>query len=342
MNLKKSSIRNITVTLFLMLLNNGTLCAQEIPGKGYAFEQNERLGRGVNIIGYDPLWKDSSKARMKEKHFKLIKEAGFSNVRIVISPFRFSLNDSNHTLHPAFFSTLDWAINESIKNNLVAIVDFHEHGAMGKDPLGNKAKFLSMWQQIANHCRGYSNDVLFEIANEPNMKPEIWNNLHTEAREIIRKSNPKRTLIIGTIYGNQIKYLQDLILPENDRNIIVAVHYYSPIQFTHQGAPWSVNNKNLSGIQWTKTESEKQAVISDFDLAQEWSKKHNRPITLGEFGAYEKADMPSRILWTQYIARQAEARKWSWSYWQFDSDFIVYDLNKDEWVLPIKHALVEK
>ena len=24
-------------------------------------------------------------------------------------------------------------------------------------------------------------------------------------------------------------------LPENDRNIIVTVHYYSPIEFTHQG-----------------------------------------------------------------------------------------------------------
>ena len=75
-------------------------------------------------------------------------------------------------------------------------------------------------------------------------------------------------------------------------------------------------------------------------MAQDWSKKYNRPLTLGEFGAYEKADLPSRIRWTNYIARQAEARKWSWSYWQFDSDFILYDLDKDEWVLPIRDALI--
>jgi endoglucanase len=131
-------------------------------------------------------------------------------------------------------------------------------------------------------------------------------------------------------------------MPEKDRNIIVAVHYYSPIQFTHQGAPWSVKNKDLSGIEWTGSESEEQAVKSDFDVAQEWSKKYNRPITLGEFGAYEKGDLASRVRWTNFIARQAEARGWSWSYWQFDSNFIVYDIDKDHWVEPILNALIQK
>jgi endoglucanase len=83
-----------------------------------------------------------------------------------------------------------------------------------------------------------------------------------------------------------------------------------------------------------------QAVNNDFDKAQSWAKTHDRPLTLGEFGAYEKADLASRVRWTDYIARQAEARGWSWSYWQFDSDFIAYDLDKDEWFAPIKNALI--
>jgi len=211
---------------------------------------------------------------------------------------------------------------------------------MAKDPLGTKDKFLSMWKQIAEYCKNYPAEVLFEIANEPNMKPEIWNRLHSEAYTIIRTSNPGRTLLIGSINGNQIKFLQDLSLPEDDRNIIVAVHYYSPIQFTHQGAPWSVKNKDLSGIEWKETDDEKAAVKADFDVAQAWATTHNRPLTLGEFGAYEKADMASRVRWTHFIARQAEARGWSWSYWQFDSDFIVYDMQKDDWQPDILHALI--
>jgi endoglucanase len=277
---------------------------------------------------------------MKDKHFKLIRQAGFSNVRIVIAPFKFSMNDSAYTLQPSFFKTLDWAVKEARKNKLMAIVDFHEHGAMGRDPIGTRPKLLAMWRQIAAHCKDYPNDVLFEIANEPNMKPEIWNAIHKEAYGILRASNPKRTIIIGSINGNQVKHLKDLVLPEEDRNIIVAIHYYSPIQFTHQGAPWSVKNKHLSGIQWTQSKAQEDSVKADFDMAQQWSQMNNRPLTLGEFGAYEKADMPSRVRWTNYIARQAEERKWSWSYWQFDSDFILYDLNNDKWIEPIRTALI--
>jgi len=338
----KKQNRTVGLLALFLLICNGIFVsvAQENPADKFSFEQNKRLGRGVNIIGYDAIWTDASKARMTEKHFKLIKEAGFDNVRIVIMPFKFSMKDANFTIDPKFYVTLDWAINQALKNKLIAIVDFHEHNAMQKDPVGLKPMFLSMWKQIADHCKNYPNDVLFEIANEPNMKPETWTDLHSAAYKIIRESNPNRTLIIGTINGNQIMYLKDLVLPENDRNIIVAIHYYSPIQFTHQGAPWSEKTKDMSGITWTNTESEEKAVNADFDMAQEWSKKYHRPLTLGEFGAYEKADMASRVRWTKYIARHAEDRNWSWSYWQFDSDFIVYDIDKGEWVKPILNALI--
>jgi len=338
--MKKNRINILAVALLLLTFVSYKAIAQKIDGKISAFEQNKKMGRGLNIIGYDPIWDDFSKARMRDKHFKIIKKAGFSNVRIKVSPFRFSMKDSAYTINPSFFKTLDWIVKECLKNNLMTIIDFHEHGAMEKDPIGTKPMLLAMWKQIAEHYRDAPNDVLFEVANEPNMKPELWNEIYREAYHIIRKSNPGRTLLIGTVYGNQISYLKDLVLPEEDRNIIVAVHYYSPIQFTHQGAPWSVKNKNLSGITWSGTEAQKQAVQNDFDKAQSWSKEHNRPITLGEFGAYEKGDMSSRVAWTNYIARASEARNWSWSYWQFDSDFIAYDLDKDEWVAPIKTALI--
>ena len=314
--------------------------AQQKSKDRFAFEQNDKMGRGINIIGYDPIWNDMDKARMKAKHFKLIKEAGFNNVRIKISPFRFAMGDSSYTIRPTFFKTLDWIVKQSLENNLMTIIDFHEHGAMEKDPLGTKPMLLAQWKQIAEHYKDAPEEVLFEIANEPNMKPELWNSIYQEAYQIIRKSNPNRTLLVGTVYGNQIRNLKDLVLPQADRNIIVAIHYYSPIQFTHQGAPWSVRNKDLSGITWTNTEAQQKAVQQDFDFASNWAKENDRPLTLGEFGAYEKADMASRELWTAYVARQAEARNWSWSYWQFDSDFILYDIDQDQWVEPIKRALV--
>ncbi|HEX7070952.1 MAG TPA: hypothetical protein VF190_09110, partial [Rhodothermales bacterium] len=71
-----------------------------------------------------------------------------------------------------------------------------------------------------------------------------------------------------------------------------------------------------------------------------WSEAHGRPIFLGEFGAYEKADMPSRARYTAAVARIAEELGWSWAYWQFDSDFIVYDIDEGHWVEPLHRALV--
>jgi endoglucanase len=46
------------------------------------------------------------------------------------------------------------------------------------------------------------------------------------------------------------------------------------------------------------------------------------------------------VAWTSTVARAAEARQFAWSYWQFDSDFIVWDMKADAWVKPILNALV--
>lgn len=309
-------------------------------GRADAFAVNRRLGRGVNILGADPVWKTPEAGRMNEPHFALLRSAGFNNVRIPVHPFRFVVDRETFALDPKFFRTLDWAITTALKNGLMPIVDFHEYHEMSADPLGKKPMFLAVWQQIALHCRNYPGDVLFELCNEPNIKPAIWNELHEAARRVIRASNPHRTLIIGCVYGNQIKHLKDLVLPEDDREIIVAIHYYEPIQFTHQGAPWSKKGRDQKDVPWTATAEEQAAVVREFDQAQQWSRANNRPLTLGEFGAYGKAAMKYRRIWTDFIARQAEVRGWSWSYWQFDSDFILFDIPAGQWVEPIRDALI--
>jgi endoglucanase len=305
-----------------------------------AFEQNKRLGRGVNVIGYDPMWRNRSAARFKAEHFKKIKEAGFDSVRINLHPFRDAKADKEHRIDKAWFDTLDWAVEQALASRLVVILDFHEFTQMGEDPAGNRERFLAMWRQIAEHYQGAPSDVLFEVLNEPNKKltPELWNGLLKEALAILRKSNPDRTVIVGPAFWNSVDYLDKLDLPD-DRNLIVTVHFYKPMEFTHQGASWAGQPK--TGVKWG-TEAERRAVERDFDKVQAWAQKHNRPIYLGEFGAYDKGEMESRARYTSFVARQAEKRGWSWAYWQFDGDFIVYDIRNDRWVEPIRDALVER
>lgn len=296
-----------------------------------AFELNKRMGRGINI---------PSIQQMDTTHYKAIKEGGFTNVRIPIAPFDETITKTDFTLKPSFFDILDEAVNRALAYDLIPIIDFHQHHVIQNDPLGVAPVFYAIWQQLAEHYKDAPKEVLFEIANEPNVKPDLWNDFYKMAYRIIRKSNPDRTLLIGTIYGNQIKYLKDLELPEDDRNIIVTIHYYEPIDFTHQGAEWNPERKDISGIQWPTEDMPEQDIIDDFNTAQEWSKANKRPLHLGEFGVYNKTEMSARIKWTAFVALQAEKLGWSWSYWELNQGFGIYNLKTYEWKTGLYKALI--
>jgi endoglucanase len=308
-----------------------------------AFAQNKRLGRGVNVLGYDPIWQDRRKARFQEKYFRLIHEAGFNHVRVNLHPFRDAKPAADGRPSAAWFETLDWAVKQALANRLMVVLDFHEFQALDDDPAGNKERFLAVWRRIAEHCKDAPDDVLFEVLNEPNKKltAKLWNPLLREALTIIRQSDPRRTVIVGPTSWNDIGDLDKLDLPEQDRNLIVTVHYYDPFSFTHQGAAFA-GLKDKTGVAWNGTEKEQQAVVKDFDKAQAWAEKHQRPIYLGEFGVYDKAEMAARVRWTSCVARQAEKRQWSWAWWQFDDDFVLYDVRQERWVEPLRQALVPR
>ena len=306
-----------------------------------AFEQNRKLGRGVNIIGYDPLWRSRDQARFKAQYFRLLKEAGFNSVRINLHAFRHMDAAKDWALRDTWWETLNWALDNAREQGLAAIIDLHEFGAMGENPEANKAKFLAFWRQVAARYKQAPDSVFFEILNEPSRKltPELWNSYLAEALAIIRESNPTRTVIIGPAFWNGIDHLSELQLPDQDRNLIVTVHYYKPMEFTHQGAGWT-EHKDKSGIEWAGTDAQRQKVKEDFNKAVDWAKAHNRPVLLGEFGAYDRAPMESRVRYTDFVTRTAEANGWSWAYWQFDSDFILFDIPRERWVEPILHALI--
>ncbi len=201
-----------SLILFLTVLLGG--CQSGVD----AFEQNRRLGRGVNIIGYDRIWRSFERGRFKEKHFKLIKQAGFNTVRINLHSFRHMDKNNNFTLSEHWFEVLDWAVTNSLQNDLMVILDMHEFNAMGDDPVGTKEPFLAFWKQVAPLYKDAPDEVIFEILNEPcrGVTPELWNEYMHEALAIIRKTNPHRTVIIGPAHWNKIDQLEKLDLPEED------------------------------------------------------------------------------------------------------------------------------
>ena len=299
------------------------------------------LERGVNILSDDPIWRSRERARLTTDHVRLIAEAGFDHVRINLHPFRDGADSADPAVREAWFHVVTWAMDRALGNGLSVVLDMHEYEAMGRDPVGNHDRFLAFWQSMADRFSAAPPSVAFELLNEPNgeLDAPAWNALLAETVAIVRDIDPARTLIVGPARSNSIKALDALRLPPGEPDLVVTVHYYLPFRFTHQGAAWA-GLADLSGVTWSGTPSQRRAIETDLDEAVAWAAQNDRPLYLGEFGAYEGGDLASRTAWTSFVARQAQCRGWGWAYWQFDSDFVVYDVDRGRWVEAIRRALI--
>lgn len=306
------------------------------------FYQNMRLGGGINLGNtLEAPQEGEWGITLKESYFRLIAEAGFDSIRIPIRWSGHAEMEPSYEIEPDFFERIDWVIDQTLSRNLVAVINMHHYDELMAQPEANRERFLALWDQIASRYRYQPDGLFFELLNEPNlnMTPELWNDFAEEAIEVIRKTNPTRMLVVGTaLYGDMFA-LDELNLPEHDRNLIVTIHYYRPFPFTHQGAEWVKWSNLWLNLPWTGSQSETEAVDYDFNSIQTWAEANDRPIFVGEFGTYYKADMRSRARWTEYVARQAEQRGFSWAYWEFGAGFGVYDKDRGDWRYSILNAL---
>jgi len=322
---------------FIRLLGAAGL-ALCLTGAAQAQTDGAPLRRGVNILGYDPVWSDPAQARFQPRHMQAIRDGGFDHVRLNLHAFAHM--DAEQRLSPQWLKQLDEFVAAGLKAGLQVVLDQHNFNECAKAVAACRAQLQAFWRQIAAHYRDAPDAVIFEILNEPNGAVDaVWNEMLAENLAIIRASNPTRRVIVGPEFWNSLDRLDQLRLPEDDRRLIVTFHYYTPMEFTHQGASWTPQFQKLSGVTWG-TAAEREKLGADMDRVKAWADKHRRPILLGEFGALESAGMAQRVAWTAAVARAAEARGFGWSYWQFDSDFVLWDMKADGWVRPIHGALV--
>jgi endoglucanase len=296
--------------------------------------------RGVNVLGYDPYWTDESKRRFQWRHFTEIRRGGFDFVRLNLQAFRHM--DAQNRLDPAWLAKLDDVVRHAEGAGLGVIVDEHDFNACSQDLDLCRTRLSAFWQQVAPRFAKAPRNIAFELLNEPHDKlnGEPWNVLFAQELAIVRQTNPTRIVVVGPTHWNSLKDLPLLKLPA-DPNLLVTFHYYEPFHFTHQGAGWVEETKNLHGITWG-TDADRAALRKHFDEVGAWSAANRRPILLGEFGAYDKSGTPTdlRVAYTSTVRCEAERRGFGWAYWQFEGDFIVWDMAANGWVKPIKDALI--
>ena len=331
-------------SLLLVLFAACGLHGRSLGADRDIFADCRALGRGINFgNALEAPVEGEWGLTLKEEYFDAVAKAGFDSVRIPIKWSAHAAAGAPFTIDAKFFERIDWAIEQALSRKLAVVVNVHHYGEMDSDPQRHLPRLVGLWKQIADRYRNRSERVYFELLNEPHDKltDQLWNEMIPKLLAAVRETNPRRAIIIGPGRWNNLHSLAKLELPEEDRRLIVTFHYYEPYRFTHQGAPWAQGSAQWKGTTWTGTDEQVAAVRKDFDKAAAWGKEHNRPLYLGEFGAFDAADLESRARWTSAIVREAGERGISTCYWEFGAGFGAFDRQAGKWREPLRAALIE-
>ena len=177
----------------------------DIKGQTDPYTMVEKMDRGLNLGNTLSAPIEGNWApEIYEQYFVDIKNAGFMNVRIPMDFYGIrttgtttqysdaanTSNDYNGTIDDyvvdqVYLNRIEEVVNWSLNQGLVTIIDFH--GAQLKSqflytfsdsntqythPTSAKRaadldKFNSIWNQISNRFKTFSENLLFEIVNEP-------------------------------------------------------------------------------------------------------------------------------------------------------------------------------
>lgn len=310
----------------------------------------QKLGRGINFGNMLEAPREGDWGVRVEPAYIDLAATHFRTVRLPVRWTNHASVTEDATLDPAFAARVDGVVDQLLAKGLYVILDLHHYSQLFGDglhphetavaPEVMELRLVNIWRQLAERYRGRSPRLLFELLNEPHGKldAEAWNRLLAKLLSVVRQSNPNRIVLAGPTYWNGVRDLDKLRLPA-DRDLIVAFHNYDPFPFTHQGISY-LPKPFPTGITCCDA-AQRKLVVDAFDKAKKWSDANGYPMHLGEFGAYQAADMASRENYTRLVRDEAEKRGFAWAYWELASSFGVYDPKAARWVEPIRRALLD-
>ncbi len=308
--------------------------------------------------------------------FAAAKDAGFDHVGL---PVRFDAHTAvspPYRIDPAFVRRVDWAVDQALERGLAIVISFHNDDALTSSPDAERPRFVSIWQQVAEHMRSRPPAVVFELYSEPSgaLTAPRWNDVVAETMAAVRASNPTRPVILdGTFWGSAKNLRDTLRLPAGDRNVIGGFRMFQPILFTHQGAPYMPEEYDTRGVvfpgpptapiepgpgaktkAWVRdwfarydsepaerNPSGPSAIANELDCAKDFGDRTGLAVYMGGFGAIDVADAASRRAWTRMTRKEAERRGFAWAYWDDGNRFRIYDRKTGAWDEGLKAALFE-
>jgi hypothetical protein len=344
--------------LAAMLVLPGSLAAE--PNSTVPPERLERLTRGANLswwfaqVKIDP---NHIKTFMTADDFRLIRECGFRYVRLIVDPDVMMDPRDAARLQPEYVALLDGVLDAILAERLAVVVcPFQNDGPKARLFTDSRAgaAFATFWESFAAHLsRRDPNAVFLQVMNEPNINDQaLWNGTQGRLVERIRKGAPAHTIVAeGNIRcdgkWNHIGGFECL-RPVKDKNVVYDFHFYDPVQFTHQGATWTVPRcrfyKNLpypsspaavapllGGLtdagakefarQYGADGWNKARVARALKPVLNWRTKYNVPVVCMEFGlSHANAPDPDRYLYLRDVREVLEENGIGWGIWDYGTE----------------------
>lgn len=349
---------SFTKTVFMSYsdsqVSSSSISEADLPNYSRAIYVNNLIGHGINfgnswdsgqnnpkpgvVYDYaDDMWSNP----IEDEWFQIAKAAGFQSIRLPVRWNQTAQNEPPYTLQASRVEGVKRHIKMANDLGMVVIINIHHYNELFDDPEGQLPKFYGLWEQIAEEFKDFSNDsLIFEVLNESRGKLDSkLNELSKKAIEIIRKTNPERTIMLNP--GNWGKFeLMDTFKDIKDSNIIITGHYYEPFSFSHQGT----SNDNPCRGPWTSTKEQRQKIQEDFlnfvFMAKRLFPGRNNtsiPLNMGEFGASmhcpDVADEANRAKYINDLLDVVNQLGISWNIWGFTGvGFDVYDKSEKAWL----------
>ncbi|HEX5400026.1 MAG TPA: glycoside hydrolase family 5 protein [Verrucomicrobiae bacterium] len=338
-----------------------------------AYRMAEHFMHGVNLGNYLEVPPGQNwGVTVSAVEFSIMREQGFDHVRVPIGWQHYTGPGPDFTLTPGIFSRVDFVVTNALAAGLAVIINIHHFDGLDTNPAAATDEFLKLWSQVAAHYEQFPAQLAFELDNEPHDRATttVMNSLYARALAEIRENNPHRTIFVEPGNWGNIDELKNLVLPP-DGNVMVSVHCYDPFLFTHQGATWTGGTTPVTGIvfpgppaaplvpnpslklsSWVtnwihecntlpagRNPSSPIAFDAKLTYCRAWSDYYGRPVHLGEFGAYTKADDRSRANFYAAFRRECEKLGLGWCIWDWSAGFRYWDRQNHRSMPGMREAL---
>ncbi|MCR4734205.1 MAG: glycoside hydrolase family 5 protein [Treponema sp.] len=344
--------------------------AQKMDGKMTSLELIEKMGNGINLgntmeayrgwnkstkrnpSDYEKLWGQPVTTRQM---FKAYKDAGFDSVRIPVAwTNMMDYEKGDYRINPKLLDRVEEIVNYALAEDLYVIINDHWDGQWwGMFGSADKAQrteaiklYKSLWTQVANRFKNYSEKLIFEGANEElggrlnddtalsngkrgNLSEfecyQAVNKINQCFVDVVRASggnNKKRFLLIAGYDTDIIKTSSDEFKMPEDKaksRLLISVHYYTP-------STYCIINEDVS---WGKNKTS-WGTKQDYNLMNDYLGRMKKftdkgyGVIIGEYGVARNKDGSMKegmCQWLQNVLDNSEKYSYCPMLWDCNTFF---------------------